>query len=323
MRAPEFWDKQDPLSQLARAALTPIGSLYGATVRWKAHHVRPTRPAVPVICVGNITVGGTGKTPIAVAIADAVIARGKNPFFLSRGYGGRFAGPVVVGKEHTAEDVGDEPLILSRRAPTVVSRDRCAGAGRAVECGADVIIMDDGHQNFSIRKDLSIVVVDGETGFGNGRVLPAGPLRESVRQGLKRADAVIVMGPGAPSLDGYSGPVLSAALEHPSGGDWSGQRVVAFAGIGRPEKFFRSLQSQGADIVKMVAFPDHHPYTPAELAGLKAKARDQRAQLITTEKDYVRLAAAEREGVAMLPIGAVIAPADALDRLLDSLTAPR
>lgn len=323
MRAPEFWDKQDPLSQLARAVLAPIGSLYGATVRWKAQHARPYRPRVPVICVGNITAGGTGKTPIAIAIADAIIAHGKNPFFLTRGYGGHLAGPVVVGKGHTAAEVGDEPMLLSRKAATVVSRDRSAGAHLAVERGADVIVMDDGHQNFSIAKDLSIVVVDGESGFGNGRMLPAGPLREPVREGLRRADAVIVMGQASPSLDGYSGPVLRASVDVASDGNWRGRRVIAFAGIGRPEKFFRSLQSQGAEVVEMVAFPDHHPYSSGELASLKTKARDQNAQLITTEKDYVRLAVADRDSIATLPIRAVIQPRDAMDRLLDSLTVPR
>lgn len=323
MRTPEFWDKKDPLSQMTRAVLMPIGSLYGATVRWNARRAQPYRPSVPVVCIGNLTAGGTGKTPIAIAVADSVIAHGRNPFFLSRGYGGRLRGPVVVGKEHTAEDVGDEPLLLSRKAATVVARDRRAGAALAVERGADVIVMDDGHQNFSIAKDLSIVVVDGETGFGNGLVLPAGPLREPVREGLKRADAVIVMGPGAPPLDDFSGPVLKAVVETASNSNWTGRRLIAFAGIGRPAKFFRSLQAQGADVVGMIAFPDHHFYTAKEIAGLKAKARDQNAQLITTEKDYVRLTTADREGIATLPIRVVIEPRDALDRLLDSLSVPR
>lgn len=323
MRAPEFWNRHDPMSRLAIAALTPLGSLYGATVRWKARRAKPYRPPIPVICIGNLTAGGSGKTPIAIAVADAVIARGKNPFFLTRGYGGRLEGPVVVRKQHTAEDVGDEPLILSRKSPTVVSRDRRAGAALGAERGADVIIMDDGHQNFAIAKDLSMVVVDGETGFGNGRILPAGPLREPVQQGLARADAVIVMGPGTPELEGFAGPVLHATAEPLPGAALNGRRVVAFAGIGRPRKFADSLEAQGAEIVEMVAFPDHHRYSPSEIAMLKGKARDQNAQLITTEKDHVRLAVAEREEIAMFPIRAAIDPLDALDRLLDSLIAPR
>jgi tetraacyldisaccharide 4'-kinase len=323
MRAPEFWDRRDSLSRLAIATLAPIGLLYGATLRWKARNARPYHAAVPVICVGNITAGGSGKTPIALAIADAIIARGGNPYFLTRGYGGRLSGPIVVGKEHTALDVGDEPLILSGRAATVVSRDRRVGAALAVQRGADFIVMDDGFQNFSITKDLSIVVVDGEAGFGNGHVLPAGPLREPVGEGLKRADVVIVMGPGSPSLAGYSGPLLRAITMPVSSGDWSGRRVVAFAGIGRPAKFFCSLQAQGTEVVEMVAFPDHHAYGVGEIAELKRKARDQNAQLVTTEKDYVRLEVSQREGIAMLPIRTVIEPPGALERLLDSLAAPR
>lgn len=322
MRAPEFWDKHDPLSRLAAAALSPIGTLYGATVRWKFRNRKPYRAPVPVICVGNITAGGSGKTPIAAAIADAIIARGKNPFFLTRGYGGRLSGPLVVGNEHGAREVGDEPLILSRIAATVVSRDRRRGAKLAVERGADVIVMDDGHQNFAIVKDLSIVVVDAETGFGNGRVLPAGPLREPVDQGLARANAVVLMGNGSPPLNGFNGPVLRASIEAATHENWKGRRVIAFAGIGRPEKFFRSVTAQGADVVEVLAFPDHHPYTQDELALLKAKARGENAQLITTEKDYVRLAVVDREDVAMLPIRAVIAPPAELDRLLDSLLLP-
>jgi tetraacyldisaccharide 4'-kinase len=323
MRAPDFWDKHDPLSRLTVAALSPIGSLYGATVRWKSRNSDPYRAPVPVICVGNITAGGSGKTPIAAAIADAIITRGKNPFFLTRGYGGQLSGPLVVGKGHTAQDVGDEPLILSRVAATVVSRDRREGAKLAAERGADIIVMDDGHQNFSIAKDLSIVVVDAETGFGNGHVLPAGPLRESVDQGMARAHAVVLMGDGEPPLGTFTGPVLRAAVEPATHENWNGRRVIAFAGIGRPEKFFRSVSAQGAQLVEMVAFPDHHPYTRDELVRLKVKARGENAQLLTTEKDFVRLAVTDREDVAMLQIRAAITPLAELDRLLDSLLLPR
>lgn len=322
MRAPDFWDKHDRLSRLAVAALSPIGALYGATVRWKSCNSKPYRAPIPVVCVGNLTAGGSGKTPVAAAIADAIIARGKNPFFLTRGYGGQLKGPLVVGKGHNAQDVGDEPLILSRIAVTVVSRDRRQGAKLAAERGADVIVMDDGHQNFALAKDLSIVVVDAETGFGNGHVLPAGPLREPVEQGLDRADAVVLMGSGNPPLDGFKGPVLRATVEPATHENWKGRRVFAFAGIGRPEKFFRSVTAQGADVVGVLAFPDHHPYTQNELALLKSKARGENAQLVTTEKDFVRLAVTDREDIAMLPIRAAITPMAELDRLLDSLLLP-
>jgi tetraacyldisaccharide 4'-kinase len=321
MRAPDFWHRNDTAARLVAAALAPFGSLYGATVRWKAAHVTPYRARVPVVCVGNISAGGTGKTPVAIAIADAIIAHGKNPFFLTRGYGGALAGPVVVSKTHTAADVGDEPLLLARKAPTVVARDRREGALLAAERGADVIVMDDGHQNFALYKDLSLVVVDGEHGFGNGRVLPAGPLREPAVQGLARADAVIVTGDGNPVLPAFDKPVLRAHVTPAATSEWKGAKVVAFAGIGRPEKLFRSLAGLGADLVDTVAFPDHHCYTARELSDLKARAKA--ARLVTTEKDYVRIASADRADISFLPVHTVIDPHDGLDRLLDRLNGPR
>ncbi len=320
MRAPDFWDRDDAAAKLAAAVLAPLGWLYGASVRWKAKNAQPYRARVPVVCIGNISAGGTGKTPVAIAVADAIIARGKNPFFLTRGYGGRLAGPVVVGKNHTAADVGDEPLILARKAATVVSRDRREGAMLAVARGADVIVMDDGHQNFALAKDLSLVVVDGERGFGNGHVLPAGPLREPVAQGLARADAVIVTGDGTPALPGFNGPVLRAHVAPVGGTDWKGVRVLAFAGIGRPEKLFRTLAGLGAELAETISFADHHPYNNQELNALKARAGG--ARLVTTEKDYVRIAESGRDGISFLPVIATIEP-HGLDRLLDRLGGAR
>lgn len=319
MRAPDFWDRSDALSRLGVAALSPLGTLYAAAVRYKARHTTPYRVRVPVICVGNISSGGTGKTPIAIAVADAVIARGRNPFFLTRGYGGKLKGPVVVTRSHKAADVGDEPLLLSRKAATVVARDRAAGADLAVERGADVIIMDDGHQNFTLEKDLSLVVVDGPTGFGNGHVLPAGPLREPIAEGLARANAVIIAGDGNPPLPAFQGTVLRAHIGPAATESWRGLRVLAFAGIGRPEKFFRSLTELGVDLVENRSFSDHHVYTSGELENLKAAARSAKAKLVTTEKDLVRLSEADREDIAVLPVTASIEPLAALDRLLDSV----
>ena len=323
MRAPEIWDRQDFWSRLAVATLTPLGWVYGASVTWKVHNAAPYHAPVPVLCVGNLTVGGTGKTPVAIAIARALAARGRRPFFLSRGYGGKLHGPIQVMPKHRAEDVGDEPLLLAAAAPVVVSRNRGEGARLAVEHGADVIVMDDGHQNFSVTKDLSLIVVDAEQQFGNGRILPAGPLRESVRQGLARADAVLVVGDGEPPLAGYSGPVLRAHLTHVELPALSGRRVVAFAGIGRPEKFFRSLRAFGAEIAATKQFGDHHLYTLSEIARLKATARAANALLVTTEKDYVRMTETEREGIAVLPVRAAIDNVPALELLLDRLVAPR
>lgn len=323
MRAPDFWDRDDLGSRLTRAVLTPIGSLYGATVRWKAKHATPYRAPIPVICIGNISAGGTGKTPIAIAITDALCARGHKPAFLSRGYGGRLKGPVFVTNEHSAADVGDEPLLLARSVPTVVAQDRRAGAERIATSGANVIVMDDGHQNFSLAKDISIVVVDGEAGFGNGHVLPAGPLRETAEMGLSRADAVVVMGDGNPDLYNFNGPIFRAHLRPHLAEDWRGRHVLAFAGIGRPQKFFRTLEQTGAVLAGVVPFPDHYAFTSHDLARIKAQARDQNAQLITTEKDFVRVPKTDRGEIAVLPVRADIEPRQALDRLLDRLVPPR
>ncbi len=317
MRAPDFWYRDDAAARLATAALAPLGRLYGATVRWKAAHAEPYRARVPVVCVGNISAGGTGKTPIAIAIADAIVAHGKNPFFLTRGYGGSLAGPVIVGKSHTAKDVGDEPPLLARRAATVGARYPREGAILAVERGADVIVMDDGHQNFTLHKDLSLIVVDGERGFGNGHVLPAGPLREPADQGMARADAVIVNGDGSPPLPAFNGPVLRAHVAPLASADWKGARVVAFAGIGRPDKLFRSLAGLGAELIDTIAFADHHPYSLQELSELKVRAGT--ARLVTTEMDYVRIAETDRDGISFLPVTATITPQDVLDHLLDRL----
>jgi tetraacyldisaccharide 4'-kinase len=237
MRQPEFWWRHTPAARVLAAALAPLGLLYGATVAWKVGRSDPYRSRVPVICVGNLTVGGAGKTPVAIATAELLQERGLSPVFLLRGYGGRTSAALVVEAEsHDASTVGDEALLLARVAPTVVSPDRAWGARIAEALEARVIIMDDGHQNFSVAKDLSLLIVDAETGFGNGRIVPAGPLREPVQQGLRRADAVVLMGEGNPDLPGFTGPVLRARFAGEE--RLHGRRVVAFAGIGRPKKFF-------------------------------------------------------------------------------------
>jgi len=314
MRAPDFWKHDDWRSRL----LAPLGWLYGASVAWKARDAAPYRPDVAVICVGNLSVGGTGKTPVAIEIARLLVERGRNPFFLTRGYGGKLPGPLEVTADHYAAEVGDEPLLLAQTAPVIVSRDRRAGAMLAVEHGADTIIMDDGHQNFALAKDLSLVVVDGEAGFGNGRVVPAGPLREPIVQGLARADVVIVTGDGAPALGDFSKPVLRTHLTHLEP-DIAGRRIVAFAGIGRPDKFFQSLRAQGANLLDIKSYADHHTYTAGEIARLRSKARAHNAELVTTEKDYVRLTPLEREGIRALPVRATFDDVAVLERLLDSL----
>src|SRR5689334_9487873 len=222
MRAPEFWRQRGALARL----LAPLGTLYGLSVAIKARLATPFDPGLPVICVGNLTAGGSGKTPIAIALAEMLRARGHRPYFLTRGYGGTERGPALASRGHSAQVMGDEALLLARAAPTIVARDRAAGARLAKEKGASVLVMDDGHQNFSLRKSLSLVVVDAETGFGNGFQIPAGPLREPVAQGLARADAVILMGDGVPDLGTFSGPVLRAHL-HVDGEAFAGKTVFA------------------------------------------------------------------------------------------------
>jgi tetraacyldisaccharide 4'-kinase len=318
MRAPEFWSRDDWRAR----TLAPLGWIYGTTVAWRAVHTKPLRVDAAVVCVGNLSVGGTGKTPVAIEMARLLVARGHRPFFLSRGYGGRLRGPIEVLEGNSAADVGDEPLLLAQAAPVIVARDRREGAKLAVKRGADAIIMDDGHQNFTIAKDLSLVVVDGDAGFGNGRAVPAGPLREPVAQGLARADAVIIVGDGEPSLENFSKPVMRARLAQQDE-DIAERRMVAFAGIGRPEKFFQSLRDGGAHLLATKSFADHHTYTAGEIARLRAKARAQNAELVTTEKDFVRLTRTEREGIRAMPVRACFEDETTIERLLDSLPPKR
>jgi len=310
MRAPDFWRRRNGAAIL----LAPLGALYGLSVALKAKLARPFDAGLPVICVGNLTAGGSGKTPVAIVLAERLRAKDHKPFFLTRGYGGSERGPAMAVRGHSAAQMGDEALLLARAAPTIVSRDRAAGARLAKEKGATVLVMDDGHQNFALRKDLSLVVVDAEAGFGNGFQIPAGPLREPVAQGLARAEAVVLMGDGAPNLGGFSGPVLRAHLKV-EGEAFAGKPVFAFAGIGRPEKFVASLEDSGAEVVGSCFFPDHHPYTEEEIVQLKAITGQ--AQLVTTEKDFVRLTVADREGIRLLKAAALFDDPAALDGLLD------
>jgi tetraacyldisaccharide 4'-kinase len=311
MRAPDFWQQRGPLALM----LSPLGRLYGASVARKARQARPYRSTARVICVGNLTAGGSGKTPVAIAVAQRLIDWEKRVFFLTRGYGGSEPGPVLVNGQD-ARVVGDEALLLERVAPTVVAQDRAAGARLATAKGAEVIVMDDGHQNFTLAKDISLVVADD---FGNGLMIPAGPLREPIAQGLGRADAVVVMDNAKADLGAFSGPLLHARLRA-EGGGLAGRRVFAFAGIGRPEKFLRSLKEAGAIVTGHRFFPDHHFYAPAELSLLRQEAGD--AALITTEKDLVRLSSEQRQGIEALTVRAIFERPGLLDRLLASGLAP-
>lgn len=320
MRAPEFW-KTDGL---AASLLSPLGRLYGWSVTARQARANPFRPKARVVCVGNLTAGGSGKTPVAIAIADILSAAGNKIAFLSRGYGGRVQGPMEVDPaHHTAGDVGDEPLLLAAHGTTIVARDRAKGAALADSAGADIVIMDDGFQNFQIVKDLALVVVDAAAGFGNGHVIPAGPLREPVAQGLTRADGLVLLGDGTPDLPPFRRPILRARIVPSAPQSLHGQSVVAFAGIGRPEKFFDMLRTLGAQIVVAHPYPDHHRFSTAELSDLKQAAQRTGALLVTTEKDFARLAPASRKGVVPVPVHMNFADAPALHRLLDRIAEPR
>ena len=306
MRAPEFWSRRSAVSRL----LAPLGWCYAAAGWWRWRRARPARVGVPVVCVGNLVVGGAGKTPTVRALAQMLQDRA--PHVLTRGYGGRLAGPVRVDPaRHAAADVGDEPLLLARDLPVWVARDRAAGGLAAAAGGAGVILMDDGFQNPSLAKDVSLLVVDAEQGFGNGQCLPAGPLREPPGRGLTRADAIVLIGEGAPAL-AFEGPVFRARIV-PTGdaSAWRGRRVVAFAGIGRPDKVFATLRDLGAEVCATRAFADHHRYTAAELARL-ADLASAGAALVTTEKDHVRLPAGWGDRVETLPVALRFADPDAV-----------
>lgn len=324
MRAPEFWTTgAGPWPAL----LSPLGCLYAAGGRFERCLVRPLRPPIPVICVGNLTAGGTGKTPIALALAGRLAAKGRAPGFLSRGYGGRAPGPLRVDPAtHTAAQVGDEPLLLAARAPTWVAKQRRAALRPMIEAGIDVVILDDGYQDPALAKDLALVVVDGETGFGNGRVIPAGPLRETVADGLARADAVIIMGEDrahvrdTAAADRPELSVVNACLEPDEAARaLAGHRVYGFAGIGRPEKFEATLREIGADMQGFEAFPDHHPYSADDLFALLGAAAAADAVPVTTAKDWARLPRDAQAKVTLVGVDAVFAESERIDALLSGV----
>lgn len=303
MKAPAFWDKQNWFSTV----LVPPSWLYNAASKWVQGRKTPYRAPVPVICVGNLTVGGTGKTPTVIALIKRLTEQGVTVHAVSRGYGGTEIGPTLVEiGTHTAAEVGDEPLLIASYAPIWVSRDRAAGVRAAVNAGADVIVLDDGHQNASVAKDMSIIVVDAVYGFGNERVLPAGPLREKISAGMSRADAVVLIGePATPWPEMFHGkPILRAALRPRfSGISLDGARVLAFAGIGRPEKFFDTVKEQGAKIIDSEAFADHQTYSRAIIDRLMARAEAQDLMIVTTEKDAVKLPEYTRGKIWPIPVG--------------------
>ena len=294
----------------AARILRPISGIWSVVAKRRYRRTAPYRPKLPVICVGNFTAGGAGKTPLAIAVVEQLKALGHRPAFLSRGYGGKLAGPHNVdGKHDCAVDVGDEPLLLASHAPTMIARDKIAGA-RAIEASsADVIVMDDGLQNPTLSKDLTLAVIDDARGVGNGQVIPAGPLRVPLDFQLGLTDAIVLMhadlqSPSAAVGDvlreAFNGPVLHAALAASEDVSWlQNQPCLAFSGIAHPEKFFDSLRRLGANLVEAAAYPDHHMFSADDAQSLLQHAERAGAQLVTTEKDWARLTAENADAAAL------------------------
>ena len=298
MHEPAFWYR--PSSWISRL-LMPLGALYGLVAGQRLQR-QGFDAGIPVLCVGNYHVGGAGKTPMVLALTKMLRDLGETPVVLSRGYGGRLRGPIKVDPErHAAADVGDEPLMLARTVSVVVARDRIGGVALARSQGASVILMDDGFQNPAIAKDASLIVIDSDRGLGNGRVFPAGPLRAPLPPQLERTDALIVVGDGAAAktvaaaIAARGKPVLSAHLraDDASLALLRGKRVLAFAGIGDPIRFFRTLRANGIEVVRERAFADHHPFSKSEIETLITEAKRDALTLVTTEKDLARLRSGE------------------------------
>jgi len=318
VRAPDFWQADGIWPRL----LSPIAAVYGWAARRHQLAARPWRAPLPVLSVGNLVVGGAGKTPVTLSLAERLYGRGQAPHLLSRGYGGRARGPLRVDPvRHDAAQVGDEPLLLAAAAPTWVARDRTAGTRAAIAAGADVLVLDDGHQNQALAKDLALVIVDGTQAFGNRRLLPAGPLRESITDGLARATAVVLLGEDISGLrDELPGtlPLLTGRLE-PKKNTLHGKVVVAFAGIGRPQKFFATLDGMDCEVLGRHTFSDHHPYHEHEILMLLDKATKLDALLVTTAKDRVRLPPHLQDLVEVVEVMVVWDNETALEVLLAEL----
>lgn len=316
IKAPHFWWR--PVSFCGRC-FSWIGFLYGWIVSWRLRLVTSKKVPVPVICIGNLSLGGTGKTPVALFLAHYFLAKNKKVGFLTRGYRGSFSGPIQVNlQHHSSKQVGDEPLLLATVAPTWVSRDRVEGAHAMIEKGIELILMDDGYQNPSLYKDLNVVVVDGVQGFGNKEIFPCGPLRESLKEGLKRADAIVlVRSPSAAlkqDLVSYEGIVAEADMlidkkSIPS------KKVMAFCGIGNPSKFFSSLEREGITVIEKREFPDHFSYSASDLQDLKIRAQNLGVLLVTTEKDWVRLDPKDQKDILAIPLRLKWRNWDVLERL--------
>ncbi len=285
MKTPTHWKSINFLS----VVLFPLGIVYGLVTALRLKLKTTHKVNAKIICVGNLTAGGTGKTPVCLSLAKMLQQNDKNPFFITRGYGGKDKNTLVT-PSHKAMEVGDEPLLLSQQAPTVVNPNRYQAALKAINHGADIIIMDDGFQNPSLYKDISLLVIDGNYGFGNGFCIPAGPLREFISSGLKRADAAIILGEDKHNLASilkplpvFKGKVVADCNKI------TNRNIIAFAGIGHPSKFYQSLEECGFNILQNFDFPDHHFYNEKELLQIIEIAKNKNADIYTTSKDFVKI----------------------------------
>ena len=317
MQKPEFWTKCGLLSN----SLLPASWLYNTISKATRIRARSWKAPIPVICIGNLTMGGAGKTTVAISICQKLVESGQNPHFLSRGYGRKKRSTMKVDlTKHDINDVGDEPLLLAKFAPVWVNSDRIIAAKRACAEGATCIIMDDGFQNPGLYKDYSFLVFDGPYGIGNGRIFPAGPMREHLKDGCARADTAVIIGQDlgsiGPTLDL---PIAIAEILPKKLLDLSNKKVAAFAGIGRPEKFFQTLKEMGADLILQKSFPDHHCFSETEIEDLLLEASKLTGELFTTEKDYVRIPKELREHIVSVPVKLVWRDPRRIDQALNGL----
>ncbi len=323
MKTPKFWYRKTGPQALM---LAPLGQLYRTAGLLRHALIKPYKASIPVLCVGNIVAGGAGKTPTAIAIAKLLIKRGAKPVFVTRGYGGSQKGPLRVDlKAHTSRDVGDESVLLAQIAPTFIGRERAAAIQMAEKEKPTHIILDDGLQNPKVAPDVNFLVVDGAVGFGNKQLIPAGPLRETLHDAFSRVAAIVMIGEdvqrvatylGKPILQSRMRPLLPAAfVGHPN--------VLAFAGIGRPSKFYASCRDVGLSLVETRDFADHHVFTEEDLSSLAAVARKKNLRLITTAKDWVRLPDPFRREVGILDVELLFEDEEAvLNTIQSSTTAP-
>jgi tetraacyldisaccharide 4'-kinase len=323
MKTPAFWyEKPGALAWF----LWPLGWIYGAVTAWRMQR-KGAVVGLPVVCVGNFTAGGAGKTPVVLMLADALSKAGERPFVISRGYGGKLHGPVRVDpSHHTAKDCGDEPLLLAEHVPTIVAQDRVAGAGFAQGEGATVLLLDDGMQNSLLSKDFTIAVVDGGVGIGNGFCVPSGPLRAPLAAQISSVDAVLLVGgkKDSRSLQSMNRPMVFGHLEPDTTAviDLRGLRLLAFAGIGRPEKFFETLRQSGLDVVQTRSFADHHPYSEADMITLRREAASKDLTLVTTEKDMVRVQSPKAD-IKSMPVRLQLADQTLLDLVNEAIRTKR